>query len=72
MRTATCVSCGARLELVSRTHVAINGILKPIGAWYDVIQAQALPSAAAAPILKSRRVRLSERSHAVATKGSPA
>lgn len=57
---ATCVSCGARLELVSRTHVAINGILKPIGAWYDVIQAQALPSAAAAPILKSRRVRLSE------------
>lgn len=56
----TCISCGARLELVSRTHVAINGILKPIGAWYDDIQAQALPISAVTPILKSRRVRLSE------------
>jgi len=57
---ATCVSCGARLELVSRTHVAINGVVKPIGAWYDVIQGQDLPSQAGTPILKSKRVLLSE------------
>ncbi|MEN6472919.1 MAG: lysophospholipid acyltransferase family protein [Syntrophaceae bacterium] len=57
---ATCTNCGAHLKLVSRTHVAINGELRTVGAWYDMIQAQALPRPAATPILKSKRVRLSE------------
>jgi len=57
---ATCKSCGARLELVSRTHAAVGGVLKTIGEWYDVILGQDLPSPSATPILKSKRVRLSE------------
>ena len=57
---ATCTGCGARLELVSRTHVAVGGKVRPIGEWYDIIQAQDLPSHTDSPILKSKRVLLSE------------
>lgn len=57
-----CTACGARLDLISRTTVAINGEARPVGYWYDRVLAFELPSGEQGAILKSKRIRLSEES----------
>lgn len=65
----TCKSCGAYLELISRTDVAINGDSQPIASWYDKVIAFDLPKREKASILESKRVRLFEEAASEKFKG---
>jgi len=56
----SCLWCKARIDVISRTHVSVNGQTRSIGEWYDAVLAQDLPDAPSSPILTSTRVRLSE------------
>jgi 1-acyl-sn-glycerol-3-phosphate acyltransferase len=55
-----CISCGATLELVSRSQVSINGEVKPVGEWYDRVLSFDIDMPESAPVLKSKKVRLSQ------------
>jgi 1-acyl-sn-glycerol-3-phosphate acyltransferase len=61
-RDGKCVSCGAVMELVSRSEVSINGEVRPVGYWYDRVLSFDIDIPENEPVLKSKKVRLSEES----------
>ncbi len=54
-----CVNCSARVELVSRSRLVINGQEEPIAYWYDKVYELGLPEDATGKILQAKDVILS-------------
>jgi 1-acyl-sn-glycerol-3-phosphate acyltransferase len=54
-----CEGCGARLRVVSRTCIALDGHEAGIDTWYDRVLGFDIPEPVADVILRSRRVRMS-------------
>jgi 1-acyl-sn-glycerol-3-phosphate acyltransferase len=57
-----CISCGVTLELISRTRVSISGEIRPVGDWYDSVLSFDINIPESGPVLKSKKIRLSEES----------
>ena len=59
LESGSCIFCNAHVDLISRSHISINGDTQPISDWYRKVLSFDLPDKADGSVLKSNLVNLS-------------
>ncbi|MGC9323843.1 MAG: 1-acyl-sn-glycerol-3-phosphate acyltransferase [Desulfomonilia bacterium] len=59
LREKRCISCNARVEVLSRSRISINGRVEPLSTWYAQVRAYDLKEEDPGIYLRSGQVRLS-------------